>query len=124
MASDEDLKSQSQFDPLTGLAGGDPQASQVSLGDVHKISRQLRETIHDMNNALFVMKGFMDELSTDVRQELFRKPDYDCQTFKDMFEAVHRNMQKLDASVQSLRHFARKEIYSEAFAQSRPVEDK
>ena len=91
-------------------------ASHALKGNVVRISSHLREAVHDINNSLFVAKGFMEELRSDVLHETFLSEDYDLKTFKGMFEAVARNIEKLDHSVQSIRDFAKQGIFKEPFS--------
>jgi hypothetical protein len=86
--------------------------------DIELISGHLRENVHDINNALFVTRGFVEELAHEIRGEKFLAPDFDKEGFVDMFEAIVRNVIKLDRCIQGLRDFAKSGIFQEPFTES------
>lgn len=78
---------------------------------VNMVSLQLRELIHDVNNALFVAKGFLEELSEDTQSRRYMDPAFDHENFGDMVSTINRNIEKIDTSLGKLRKFAKEEIF-------------
>jgi prephenate dehydratase len=62
---------------------------------VNMVSLHLRELIHDVNNALFVAKGFLEELSEDTQSRRYMDPAFDHENFGDMVSTINRNIEKI-----------------------------
>jgi hypothetical protein len=75
------------------------------------ISTRLREWIHDVNNALFVTKGFLEELNEDIKESRYKDPEYDHENLADMVTTVARNIEKIDQNLAKLRKFAKEEVF-------------
>lgn len=86
----------------------EPQTPEVI---VNMVSLHLRELIHDINNALFVAKGFLEELSEDTREKRYMDPSFDHENFSDMVVTINRNVEKIDQNLIKLRKFAKEEIF-------------
>ncbi|BBH53613.1 hypothetical protein [Fluviispira sanaruensis] len=78
---------------------------------VNMVSLRLREIIHDINNALFVTKGFLEELSDDVKEKKYTDPKFDHENFNDMISTISRNVEKIDQNLIKLRKFAKEEVF-------------
>jgi hypothetical protein len=78
---------------------------------VNMVSNRLREIIHDMNNALFVTKGFIEELAEDVNSKKYLESNYDHENMADMLSTIFRNADKVDQNLNKLRKFAKDEIF-------------
>ncbi|MES2614509.1 MAG: hypothetical protein V4591_03740 [Bdellovibrionota bacterium] len=85
--------------------------NQNSEALVNMVSTRLREIIHDMNNALFVTKGFLEELSDDVKARKYLETNYDHESMADMVATIVRNAEKVDQNLNKLRKFAKEEIF-------------
>lgn len=81
---------------------------------VNMVSTRLREIIHDMNNALFVTKGFIEELSDDVKAKKYLESNYDHENISDMVATISRNAEKIDMNLNKLRKFAKEEIFEKS----------
>ena len=81
---------------------------------VNMVSVRLREMIHDINNALFVTKGFLEELSEDITNKQYMKPDFDHENFSDMITTINRNVEKIDQNLVKLRKFAKEEVFEKS----------
>lgn len=79
-----------------------------------QISIRLREWIHEVNNALFITKGFLEEIEADTKTRDYLKPHFDHDNFRDMVDTVARSVDRLDRSVQKLRKYAREEVFNDA----------
>ncbi|MEY2987758.1 MAG: hypothetical protein RJB13_1279 [Pseudomonadota bacterium] len=88
--------------------------SQEPVQAVGQISLRLREWIHEVNNALFITKGFLEEIEADTKTRAYLKPHFDHENFRDMVDTVARSVDRLDRSVQKLRKYAREEVFNEA----------
>ena len=75
------------------------------------VSSRLREWIHDVNNALFVTKGFLEEIEEEVKCKGYQTEDFDHENFVDMLSTVLRNVEKIDRNLQKLRKYAKEEIF-------------
>ncbi len=95
-----------------------PQEESEQGADLDLISGHLRENIHDINNALFVTKGFVEELSEELKRLESRADESERKLLKEMFDALSRNVTKLDSSIQNLRMFAKHGIYEEPFCRA------
>lgn len=84
--------------------------------DVDLVSGRLCENIHDINNALFVTKGFIEALGQEIYSDGFMGPEFDEEEFRKLFETVVRNVAKLDRCILGLRDFARVGIFQEPFS--------
>ncbi|KAB8030002.1 hypothetical protein [Fluviispira multicolorata] len=78
---------------------------------VNMVSLRLRELIHDINNALFVTKGFLEELGEDVTEKKYLDPKFDHENFVDMISTITRNVEKIDQNLIKLRKFAKEEVF-------------
>lgn len=78
---------------------------------VPKISAHLREWIHEVNNALFVTKGFLEEIQIDIQDRTYLDQNYDHENLSDMLKTIVRNVEKMDQNLQKLRKFAKQEIF-------------
>ncbi|NBO38317.1 hypothetical protein EBU99_07015 [bacterium] len=87
------------------------QESQEAVG---QISIRLREWIHEVNNALFITKGFLEEIESDAKSRSYLKPNFDHDNFVEMIETVVRSVDRLDRSVQKLRKYAKEEVFRES----------
>jgi signal transduction histidine kinase len=92
--------------------------SQESVQAVGQISLRLREWIHEVNNALFITKGFLEEIESDTNSRAYLKPHFDHENYRDMVETVVRSVERLDRSVQKLRKYAREEVFVESGVES------
>lgn len=86
---------------------------------VNMVSQRLREIIHDMNNALFVTKGFLEELSDDIKAKKYLQSNYDHENIADMITTIARNAQKVDENLSKLRKFAKEEIFEKSGLQKK-----
>ncbi len=80
---------------------------------VGQISVRLREWIHEVNNALFITKGFLEEIEADAKSKAYLKPHFDHDNFCEMIETVVRSVERLDRNVQKLRKYAKEEVFRE-----------
>lgn len=94
--------------------------SQEPQEAVGQISNRLREWIHEVNNALFITKGFLEEIESDAKSQAYLKPKFDHDNFCEMIETVVRSVDRLDRSVQKLRKYAKEEVFRESGIE-RPV---
>jgi hypothetical protein len=85
--------------------------AQTTENIVNMISVQLRELVHDINNALFVAKGFLEELNEDTREKRYLDPQFDHENFFDMVTTITRNVEKIDQILIKLRKFSKEEIF-------------
>ncbi|MBX9704571.1 MAG: hypothetical protein K2X39_10495 [Silvanigrellaceae bacterium] len=83
----------------------------VSESAINNISVKLREWVHDVNNALFVSKGFLEELNDEVAEKKYILPDYDHENFADMLQTVMKNVDKIDQSLHKLKKFSKEELF-------------
>jgi len=81
---------------------------------VQEISQNLRHWIHDVNNALFVTKGFLEEIEIEIKDKNYIQPDYDHENLADMVETLSRNVLKMEANLQKLRKYAKEDIFANA----------
>jgi hypothetical protein len=86
------------------------QNSNVAVG---QISHRLREWIHEVNNALFITKGFLEEIEADSKSRAYLKPHFDHENFLEMIETVVRSVDRIDRNVQKLRKYAKEDVFSE-----------
>jgi signal transduction histidine kinase len=87
--------------------------SQEPVQAVGQISLRLREWIHEVNNALFITKGFLEEIEADTKSRAYLKPHFDHENFRDMVDTVARSVDRLDRSVQKLRKYAREDVFND-----------
>lgn len=78
---------------------------------VNMVSLHLRELIHDVNNALFVAKGFLEELNEDTQGKRYMDPSFDHENFQDMVSTINRNIEKIDTNLVKLIKFAKEDIF-------------
>ena len=91
---------------------------------VEMVSVRLREIVHDINNALFVTKGFLEELAEDIKDKKYVQPNFDHENFGDMLATVTRNADKIDANLNILRKFAKEEIFDKSGVPKPPGQEK
>ena len=87
--------------------------SQEPQEAVGQISIRLREWIHEVNNALFITKGFLEEIESDAKSRSYLKANFDHDNFCEMIETVVRSVDRLDSNVQKLRRYAKDEVFRE-----------
>lgn len=87
------------------------QESNLTVG---QISQRLREWIHEVNNALFITKGFLEEIESDSKTRAYMKPHFDHENFVDMIDTVLRSVDRIDRNVQKLRKYAREDLFHES----------
>lgn len=87
---------------------------QESQQEVGQISVRLREWIHEVNNALFITKGFLEEIEADAKTRAYLKPHFDHDNYVEMIQTVVRSVERLDHNVQKLRRYAREELFRES----------
>jgi hypothetical protein len=75
------------------------------------VSSRLREWIHEVNNALFITKGFLEEISGEVEEKNYLQDSFDHENFIDMLQTVGRSVERIDQNLQKLRRFAKEEIF-------------
>ena len=75
------------------------------------VSARLREWIHEVNNALFITKGFLEEISGEVEEKNYLQDSFDHENFIDMLQTVGRSVERIDQNLQKLRRFAKEEIF-------------
>jgi nitrogen fixation/metabolism regulation signal transduction histidine kinase len=78
---------------------------------VPRISVHLREWIHEVNNALFVTKGFLEEIQADVQDRNYESGDFDHDNFNDMLKTIVRNVERIDQNLQKLRKYAKQDLF-------------
>jgi uncharacterized protein YwgA len=81
---------------------------------VGQVSNRLREWIHEVNNALFITKGFLEEIEADAKSRSYLKANFDHENFLEMIETVVRSVDRLDRNVQKLRKYAKEDVFSES----------
>lgn len=84
---------------------------ETSENIVKMVSTRLREVVHDMNNALFVTKGFLEELVEDIKSRRYTEDNFDHENLSDMIETITRNIDKVDQNLNKIRKFAKEEIF-------------
>ena len=78
------------------------------------ISDKLRDWIHDSNNALFVTKGFMEEICSELQDRTyFNNPDFDHDALWEMLQTVLKNVERLETDLSQLRKYAREDIFTD-----------
>lgn len=77
------------------------------------VSGKLREWIHEVNNALFITKGFLEEVLSEVQDKNYLQPGFDHENLVDMLQTVSRNVERMDQNLQKLRKFAKEEIFDQ-----------
>jgi signal transduction histidine kinase len=87
------------------------QNSKVAVGN---ISHRLREWIHEVNNALFITKGFLEEIEADAKSRSYLKSHFDHDNFLEMIQTVSRSVERIDRNVQKLRKYAREDVFNES----------
>ncbi len=78
---------------------------------VGMVSSRLREWVHEVNNALFITKGFLEEVQTEIQDKNYTKPEFDHENLTDMMETIGRSVERIDTNLQKLRKFAKEEIF-------------
>lgn len=79
----------------------------------HSISARLRGMVHDFNNSVFAAKGFLEEISLDVKEKKYTQSAFDHENFIDMLNTVIRNVERIDQSVVQLKKFAKEELFTQ-----------
>jgi hypothetical protein len=77
-------------------------------------SKKLRVWVHEANNALFVARGFMEEIGTVIKEEEYRSPDFDRDDLVQMFEKVSKGLMRAEEQIRNVGTFARKDIFEMA----------
>lgn len=85
-----------------------PIADSEAPFDLVEFSKTLRENIHSMSNALFVLKGIFPDFESDVLSHNYQQQDFDHQLFEKRLVAIGRSVNKIDASLLQLRTLAKK----------------
>lgn len=80
---------------------------------VNTISARLRVMVHDFNNSVFAAKGFLEEISVDVKEKKYTQSAFDHENFVDMLNTVIRNIERIDQSVVQLKKFAKEELFEQ-----------
>jgi signal transduction histidine kinase len=88
--------------------------SNLSADEIAKISKHLREWIHDINNALFVVSGNVQELQEEISQKTYLRSDFDHEGFCEIVQAANRGVVRFQESLQLLRTFAKVELFENA----------
>ncbi len=78
---------------------------------VVEASKKLRAWIHDANNALFVARGFVDEISFVIKGEEYLAADFDKADFLQMLEKIGRGLVRAEENVRNIGGFARDEMF-------------
>lgn len=84
------------------------------------VSSRLREWIHEVNNALFITKGFLEEVQTEVQDKNYLRTGFDHENFVDMLQTVFRNVERIDQNLQKLRKFAKDDIFDQSGVKKNP----
>lgn len=71
-------------------------------------NQKVREWLHSASNALFIARGFLEELECEVHES--NNATIDSQNVLKTLQAVLRNVDKIDSSLQNLRQFAKQEL--------------
>ena len=90
---------------------------QTSEVIVNMVSLHLRELIHDVNNSIFVAKGFLDELAEETHGKRYLDPNFDHENFSDLVATINRNIDKIDQNFEKLKKFAKEEIFDKTGVQ-------
>ena len=85
--------------------------AEITETTIVAISTRLREWIHDTNNALFVTKGFLEEVLAEVEERAYAREEFDNENFLDMLQTVIRNVERLDQNLQKLRKYAKEDLF-------------
>ena len=98
------------------MADTPPNGTSMHLADasaatVLMVSSRLREWIHEVNNALFITKGFLEEISGEVEEKTYLQDSFDHENLVDMLQTVTRSVERIDANLQKLRRFAKEEVF-------------
>ena len=93
------------------MADTSPESNAPMDGTVLMVSARLREWIHEVNNALFITKGFLEEISGEVEEKTYLQATFDHENFVDMVQTVTRSVERIDTNLQKLRRFAKEEIF-------------
>lgn len=78
------------------------------------VSSRLREWIHDVNNALFIAKEYLEEIQSEVTSGNVRNPQFDHEAFADLVSTVARNVGRIEQNLQQLRMYAKEELFEQA----------
>jgi hypothetical protein len=84
------------------------------LGSLSEFSRQARKLVHDANNALFVAKGFAEEIGYVVKDEEYLKPDFRREELVEMIQKVIGNLDKVGEYLKTLGKCAREDVFAAA----------
>ena len=87
-------------------------SSEMSQEEIVKwVHLHLRKWCHDSSNALFIAKGFLEEVLDDLNQRKTESKDEEVNKTLDSLAAVVRAMTRLEDQVLKLRYFAKDEIF-------------
>jgi hypothetical protein len=78
------------------------------------VTQSLRELIHDMNNSIFIARGFIEEIGEEIRSKEYKNETFDDENFSDMISTVERNIHKIDAHLAKLRKFTKEDIFEQS----------
>ncbi len=74
-------------------------------------SQTARKCVHDANNALFVAKGFTQEIGYIIEGKEYLKPDFNKEDLANMLEKITANIDKIGNHLKALGKFAREDIF-------------
>jgi hypothetical protein len=74
-------------------------------------SKKARVVVHDANNALFVAKGFVEEIGFVIKDEEYLKPGFNKEELVSMLNKVVANMDKIGTHLKQLGKFAREDVF-------------
>lgn len=87
------------------------------------VSARLREWIHDVNNALFIAKGYLEELQDEITSQSYLQPDFDHENFAEMIETVARSVGRIDGNLIKLRNYAKDDVFEQAGIKNRGAKE-
>lgn len=85
--------------------------AEVTEDVINSLSGRLREWVHEVNNAVFVARGFLEEIQEEIQSRNYQKNDFDHENLVDMIETVGRNVERIDTNLQKLRKLAKEDIF-------------
>ena len=83
------------------------------------VSARLREWIHEVNNALFIARGYIEELQEEITTKSYIEPAFDHENFVEMIETVARSVTRIDANLTKLRNYAKEDVFEHAGVKNR-----
>lgn len=87
----------------------------MDAGEVRKLAdstMQARKFIHDANNALFVAKGFAEEIGFVVKDGEYKKADFDAAGFANMVDRIAASIDKVSLNIKGLGQYVREDVFS------------